>query len=65
MVDVSDVADILEGDSERAEKICEAARELSTSNDESEEPLGSTDQNNDTEESDAPTESEGNKESDE
>lgn len=65
MVDVSDVADILEGDSERAEKICEAARGLSTSNDASEEPLGSTDQNNDTEESDAPTESEGNKESDE
>ena len=65
MVDVSDVADILEGDSERAEKICEAARGLSTSNDKSEEPLGSTDQNNDTEESDAPTESEGNKESDE
>ena len=65
MVDVSDVADILEGDSEKAEKICEAARGLSSSTDESEEPVGSTDQNNDTEESDAPTESEGNKESDE
>ena len=65
MVDVSDVADILEGDSEKAQKICEAAQGLSSSNDESEEPVGSTDQNNDTEESDAPTESEGNKESDE
>ncbi len=65
MVDVSDVADILEGDSEKAEKICHAARGLSSSNDESEEPVGSTDQNNDTEESDAPTEPEGNKESDE
>ena len=63
MVDVSDVADILEGDSEKAEKICEAARGLSSSNDESEEPVVSTDQNIDTEESDAPTESEGNKES--
>ena len=65
MVDVSDVADILEGDSDKAEKICEAARGLSSSNDEFEEPVGSTDQNNDTEESDATTESEGNKESDE
>merc|ERR1712078_755721 len=28
MVDVSDVADILEGDSEAAQKICEAAKKL-------------------------------------
>ena len=68
MVDVSDVADILEGDSEAAQKICEAAKKIApesdgsspSANDQSEELQGS---NNDSEGVDSSQEDEVDKES--
>ena len=68
MVDVSDVADILEGDSEAAQKICEAAKKIApesdgsspSANDQSEELQGS---NNDSEGVESSQEDEVDKES--
>ena len=68
MVDVSDVADILEGDSEAAQKICEAAKKIApesdgsspTANDQSEELQ---DSNNDSEGVESSQEDEVDKES--
>ena len=68
MVDVSDVADILEGDSEAAQKICEAAKKIApesdgsspSGNDQSEELQ---DSNNDSEGVESSQEDEGDKES--
>lgn len=68
MVDVSDVADILEGDSEAAQKICEAAKKIApesdgsspTANDQSEELQ---DSNNDPEGVESSQENEVDKES--
>ena len=68
MVDVSDVADILEGDSEAAQKICEAAKKIApesdgsspTANDQSEELQ---DSNNDSEGVESSQENEVDKES--
>ena len=68
MVDVSDVADILEGDSETAQKICEAAKKIAlesdgsspSANDQSEELQ---DSNNDSEGVESSQEDEVDKES--
>ena len=68
MVDVSDVADILEGDSEAAQKICQAAKKIApesdgsspSANDQSEELQNS---NNDSEGVESSQEDEGDKES--
>ena len=69
MVDVSDVAEILEGDHDTAKKICDAAKKIAPETDgdsvSGNNDIGqSNDENNDSKEDEKSEESEGEQESD-